>query len=401
MRRHIAIVGKTGSGKSTFLYHLITGLIKEGVGVGLLDPHGDLLEDVLSSIPKERVEETVLIDPTDTGFPISFNALDSHGKKEQTVASIVDTFHTLFAESWGPRTEYILTHAVATLASIRGTSLLGIPKLLLDPKYRNECVSQLTDPILREFWVTEYKAMPARLRIESIAPILNKVNRFLMFPMMRNILGQRENRINLRKCMDSSKTVLINLPKGLMGEENSRLLGNFFLSHLKLAAFSRAEIPRDNRNRFVLVIDELQHFITQNSAQIETLLSEGRKYKLSLVVTCQHLSQLGQFTESLFGNVHTIAAYAVGHEDARKISEYFPDLKAQDVMNLPPYSGYIRLIRKSMPHCISFANIPHKASLSKSLKDEIQRHSRERYGRPKEIVEAEIHEFFKPQIHTH
>jgi hypothetical protein len=219
-----------------------------------------------------------------------------------------------------------------------------------------------------------------------------------MFPMMRNILGQRENRINLRKSMDSSKTVLINLPKGVMGEENSRLLGNFFLSHLKVAAFSRAEIPHDKRKRFVLVIDELQHFIAQNSAQIETLLSEGRKYRLSLVVTCQHLSQIGSFCESLFGNVHTVVAYAVGHEDARKVSQYFPDLKVQDVMNLPPYFGYLRLIRKNTPHCISFHNIPHNPGQSESFKQEIRDCSRKMYGRPRALVEAEISRFFRPSI---
>ncbi len=396
LRRHTAIVGKTGSGKSTFLFHLITGLIREGVGVGLLDPHGDLINEVLASVPQGR--ETLLLDPTDTEYPVAFNVLQSALDANQTISAVVDSFHTLFAESWGPRTEYILTHAVSALMGLPEASMLSIPRILLDAEYRKKCVSRISDPMLREFWLTEYRAMPARLRIESIAPILNKINRFLMFPMMRNILGQSENLVDLRECLDSSKILLLNLPKGIMGEENSKLLGNFFLSHLKVAAFSRAKLALKDRKRFVLVIDELQHFIGSNAALVETLLSEGRKYRINLVLACQHLSQLGAFADALFGNVNTLVTYAVGHEDAKKLAPYFPELKAQDLTGLPPYYGYLRLIRSQRPYTISFHNIHHKPKKEKNSKDMISEGSRKKYARPRAEVEAEIAKFFNSRF---
>ncbi len=392
LRRHTAIVGKTGSGKSTFLFHLITGLIRKGIGVGLLDPHGDLINEVLGTIPKDQ--EVVLLDPTDTEYPIAFNVLKSSLDTNQTISSVVDTFHTLFAESWGPRTEYILTHAVSALIDFTEASMLAIPRILLDAEYRKKCVSKISDPMLREFWLSEYRAMPARLRIESIAPILNKINRFLMFPMMRNILGQSENLVNLRECMDSSKILLLNLPKGIMGEENSRLFGNFFLSQMKMAAFSRAKLAPQARKRFVLVIDELQHFIGNNGTLVETLLAEGRKYRISLVLSCQHLSQLGGFTDALFGNVNTLVTYAVGHEDAKKLVPYFPALTQRDMVNLPPYYGYIRLLRKHKPYTFSFHNIQPKSGENQSSKEFVRECSRKKYARPRAEVEAEISHFF-------
>lgn len=397
LRRHIALVGKTGSGKSTFLFHLITGLIKEGIGVAVLDPHGDLLGEILA-VSKNHRERIAWIDPSDTHYPIAFNVFQSSLDTSLTVASIVDSFHTLFAESWGPRTEYILTQAVSTLIHFPHASLLGIPKILLDSEYRQKCTAKLIDPMLREFWLTEYKSMPARFRMESIAPILNKINRFLMFPMMRNILGQSQNLIHFRECMDSARILLLNLPKGIMGEENSRLLGNFFLSHLKVAAFSRAELQPKERKRFVLVIDELQHFIGSNGAQIETLLAEGRKYRLSLVLSCQHLSQLGAFSDAMFGNIHTLVSYAVGHEDAERLVQYSPELKTQDLMSLPPYYGYLRTTGKQRPYTISFHNIHHKSPEEKGYKEIIREASRKQYARPRAEVEAEIQKFFNPQF---
>jgi hypothetical protein len=393
------IIGKTGSGKSLLLRHLFTQLM-EKQGVGLFDPHGDLLEAIIQQIPETRILDTVFIDPTDQEYPIAFNVLNApEDKREQAVSAVVDTFQKLFETSWGPRTDYILSHAISALSYVPNASLLGVQKLLMDGVYRKECLKYLKDPILREFWEKEYKAMPARLRIESIAPLLNKVNRFLMVPMMRNILGQKENRIDLRSIMDSGKILLMNLPKGILGEENSRLLGNFFLAHLQIAALSRADTLSPQRKQFTVFVDELQHFV-ESPSSLTTILTEGRKYRINLVLACQHLSQLRELSDTIFGNISTLMAFNVAYEDAKTISPYLEKVEPSDLINLPPHHGYMRIIQDNVPHIVSFQNfLLPRDSPKHSIKEEILKHSRENFARSRKEVEKEIRAFFQTISH--
>lgn len=398
--KHAAIIGKTGSGKSTWLRNIIRHMVACQYGVGLFDPHGDLFNTLLDEMTAERMNDTVVIDATDQEYPLAFNVLQASAKRRDlVVSSVVDTFHTLFSDSWGPRTEYVLSHSVAALSYVPRASLLAIPRFLLESDYRKECLRFLKDPLLTEFWHKEYKAMPARLRMETIAPILNKVNRFLMVPLMRNILGQQENRISLRNAMDDKSVVLVNLCKGVLGEENSRLLGNFLLAHLQIAALSRADAVLSDRPRFTVFVDELQHFTQSASSHIATLLAEGRKYRVNLMLACQHLGQFRELLPTLFGNINTLVVFQAGHDDAAKICGYLGEITPTDIINLPAHHAYIRFSHAGTPHVMSFKNQLHDREATKTgLRDRIRELSRRKFARPKQEVEAEIGRFFRPCV---
>ncbi len=397
LSRHLAVFGKTGVGKSTLLLSILHGLMEKGQGLGLLDPHGDLLQNVLAIIPQGRQNDVVLMDLTDAEYPISLNLLSQEaGRKDRITASIVDSFRTIFADSWGPRTDYILNQAVYTLLEQPKTSLLGIPRLLMDYKYRKECLQYVHDPVIRSFWAMEYSSMPARLRVEAITPILNKVNRFLMVPMIRNMLGQKENKVHFRQIMDERKILLIHLPKGILGEENSVLLGNLLLAHLQLAALSRAEEKTSNRIPFYMVVDELQHFLSRSIGSIETILAEGRKYRMHLILACQHVSQLGGLAETIFGNVNTMASFALGHQDAQKLAGYFRDVESDDLLNLPAYHAYLKTEHEGKHQVFSFRTA--KPGINHDISSQIQENSRAKYARPRREVEEEIEKFFRSEL---
>ena len=396
LKTHASVIGKTGSGKSTLILSIIHSLMHKGQGVGVVDPHGDLGNAVLEVIPENRIKDTILIDPGDIDYPVAFNVLQaSVGRKEQIASAVVDAFQKLFQSNWGPRTEYILSQSVAALVFLPGASLLGIPKILLDSHYRKYCLRHVKDPLLRHFWLNEYQTMPARLRIEAIGPILNKINRFLMVPTMRNMLGQRQNRLPLREMMDSRQILIVNLAKGILGEENSTLLGNLLLAHIQLAAFSRADLPQSKRVPFSLFVDELQHFTSSTTSHIAAILSEGRKYRLNLIMACQHISQLESLANSVFGNVGTLISFGVGHDDAGKISPYLSEVEAEDLLNLPAYHGYLRLTRAHRHHVVSFKTMPFEQGGREDVVEDVRKHSRACYGRPRREVEKEIDVFFQ------
>lgn len=397
MHKHTVIMGKTGSGKSTWLRNVIDHMIACEYGVGLFDPHGDLFNALLNEVPLNRLNDAIVIDTTDQKYPIAFNVLQCSDKqRDLMISSVIDTFHTLFSDSWGPRTEYVLSHSVAALSYVPRASLLAIPRFLLESDYRKECLQFLKDPLLLEFWYKEYQAMPTRLRIETISPILNKLNRFLMVPLIRNILGQQENRISLRNAMDNKSIVLVNLAKGMLGEENSRLLGNFLLSHLQIAALSRVNTVLSDRPRFTVFVDELQHFTQSASSHISTLLAEGRKYRVNLMLACQHLGQFRELLPTIFGNINTLVVFQSGYDDAVKICDYLGEITPTDIINLPAHHAYIRFSHADVPQVISFKNVlPNKKVTKTDLHDRIRELSRQKFARPREEVESEISGFFK------
>ncbi len=392
-QRHLAILGKTGMGKSTLLHHLIASDIHAGRGVGLIDPHGDLIEAVLASVPRVRTNDVVLFDAGDTAFPLSFNVLDCPNPADRPLVAsgIIAAFKKLHREFWGPRLEHILRNAVLALLEIPGTTLVSLLRLLSEPGFRADIAARLSDPVVRQFWQREFAGMPPKLQAEAIAPIQNKVGHFVSSPILRNILGQSRNALSLRRIMDDGKILLVNLSKGRIGDDAAALLGSFLVTGLQLAAMSRANQPERERRDFYLYVDEFQNFATESFA---TILSEARKYRLNLTLANQYLAQIEEPTlHAIFGNIGTLAAFQVGAKDAEILTEQLGgDLTTQDLLRLPRYQAYVRLLIEGMPsRPFSMRTMPPpqpEAQAARSVV--IRRASRHRYARPIKDVEAAI-----------
>ena len=269
-RRHLAIVGKTGMGKTTLLHHLILSDIRAGRGVALLDPHGDLCDSLLASIPRERTNDVILFDAADAMHPLSFNLLHCPRPEQRPLVAsgIVSSFKKLYGDFWGPRMEHILRNAVLALLEVPGSTLLSILRILTDTKFRQPLVAKLKDPVVRAFWEREFASLPTKFQLEAVAPIQNKIGHFVSSPLLRNILGQSKSNLDLRSAMDEGKILLVNLSKGRLGDDVSALLGSFLVTALQLAAMSRADIAEHERRDFFLYIDEFQNFATDSFATI-------------------------------------------------------------------------------------------------------------------------------------
>lgn len=390
-RKHVYIIGKTGMGKSTLQENMIISDIRAGYGVAVVDPHGDLVEKVINFIPPERINDTVYFNPADTDNPIAFNILENvEPQYKNLIASgLVGVFKKIWADSWGPRLEYILMNTILALLEYPGSTLLGITRMLVDKAYRRKVVSRLTDPIVKAFWVDEYANYNERFRSEAISPIQNKVGQFLSSSIIRNIVGQPKSTIDMRKIMDEKKILLMNLAKGKMGEENSALMGAMMITKLQLAAMSRADIPEEERKDFYLYVDEFQNFATQSFANI---LSEARKYRLSLIVAHQYIEQLGEEVRAaVFGNVGTMVIFRIGAEDAEFVEqEFIPYFEQTDLVNLPKFNFYIKLMIDGVTsNPFSGRGLP-PATGETNIRDRVVKVSRERYSRPRETVEEKI-----------
>ena len=392
-RRHLAIVGKTGMGKSTLLLNLVASDIAAGHGVGLIDPHGDLVEAVLARVTSRRTNDVVLIDAGDTGYPIAFNPLacSDLAMRPLVASGVLSAFKKLYGDSWGPRMEHILRNALLTLIAVPGSSLVSLLKLLSDKRYRRSVLSSVDDPVVRSFWFDEFNSWSERYRTEALAPIQNKVGHFLSSPILRAITGQVRGTIDLRRIIDGGQVLLVNLSKGRTGEDASTLLGALLVTSLQQAAMARADVPEEERRDFFLYVDEFQNFATQSFAMI---LSEARKYRLSLTIANQYLAQLDEETaDAIFGNVGSLVSFQVGPSDAEILAEQFGgDLTATDLVALPQFTAYVRLLLDGMPtRPFSMETLPPQCRTPDAQRaDKIRRHCRHRYGRPATVVEAEI-----------
>lgn len=391
-RRHVALVGKTGQGKTTLLQHLITSDIRSGRGVALLDPHGDLCEAVLAAVPAERTNDVILFDPADRQHPLSFNLLHCPEADMRPLAAsgVLSAFKKLYGEFWGPRMEHIFRNALLALLETPGTTLLSVLRLLSDVKFRQPLVAKLKDPVVRRFWQYEFAAMPKKLQIEAISPIQNKVGAFVSSPVLRNILGQTRSSLDLRSVLDDGKVLLVNLSKGRLGDDVSSLLGSFLVTALQLAAMRRADVAEAQRQDFFLYVDEFQNVATESFA---TILSEARKYRLALTVANQYLGQLDDATAAaLWGNVGTLVSFQVGAADAEIIATQLGgDLTPQDLLRLPRYHAYARLLIEGAPSLpFSMRTLPPARANSVDRTAIIRRTSQHRYSRPAETVEREI-----------
>jgi hypothetical protein len=391
MRQHVYIIGKTGSGKTTLLRNMIVQHIEAGHGVGLIDPHGDLAESLLDSIPRSRSHQVVYFNPSDLEFPIALNLLANVPKDERPLVAsgIVGAFKSIWHESWGPRMEYILYNSVAALLDCRNTSLLGVNRLLTDEIYRERVIRQIEDPFIKEFWEYEYAGYDERFQREAIAPIQNKLGQFLLNPVIRNILGQVERKVSFPVLMDNQWLFIANLSKGKIGPDKANLLGSLLVTQFQLAAMRRAEQEENQRQDFFLFIDEFQNFTTDAFA---SLLAEARKYRLSLVLSHQYVDQLPlPIRQAVFGNAGTLISFRVGATDADVLEKEFGRSHvARQFADLEKFEVIARLLEHG-------TNLePFKGKTSRPIftrsgrRNKLIRHSRRQFAIPRQIVEFRL-----------
>ena len=344
-RRHMYLIGKTGMGKSTIQENMIVGDIRAGYGLAVVDPHGDLAEKIIEYIPSERINDVVYFNPADMEYPIAFNVLEQvEPHLRHLVASgLLGVFQKLWADSWGPRLEYILRNAILAILDFPGSTLMGVVRMLSDKSYRKRVVANIKDPVVKAFWEKEFASYADKFASEAVSPIQNKVGQFLSSSLMRNIIGQVKSSIDIRDIMDNGKILIMNLSKGRIGEDNSALLGAMMITKIQLAAMSRVDMPEKERKDFYLYIDEFQNFSTDSFANI---LSEARKYHLNLILAHQYIEQLSEKVKpAVFGNVGTMVSFRVGATDAEELAkEFAPVFTEEDLVNLPKYEMYLKLM---------------------------------------------------------
>lgn len=396
-RRHTYLIGKTGMGKTTMLEHMVYSDIVSGNGLALVDPHGDFAEKILDFIPSSRVNDVIYFNPADTDWPIAFNVMEYIDPKFMPLVAsgLIGVFKKIWADSWGPRLEYVLRNSILALLEYPGSTLLGVPRMLIDKTFRAKVIKKITDPVVRSFWVDEFSRYPDKFQTEAISPIQNKIGQFLSSSMVRNIVSQTKSSIDLRQAMDDKKILIINLSKGKIGEDYSALLGAMMITKLQLAAMGRVDIPESERNDFYLYVDEFQNFATESFANI---LSEARKYRLNLTIAHQYIGQLvnGQNTvvrDAVFGNVGTIITFRIGAADAEFLEKEFePTFMMNDLVNLAKYNVYMKLMIDGMTSEAFSANTlpPLGADAIEGNADKIIKNSRQRYSTPRNIIEEKI-----------
>jgi hypothetical protein len=344
-KRHIYVIGKSGVGKSTLLENMIIDDLLENRGVIVVDPHGELADKVVECVPEHRIDDVILIDPSDREWPVAFNPLESISEDfKGTVASgFVGIFKKIFGNSWGPRLEHILRNTVLALLDTENPTMLGIPRMLTEAGFRAQVIPQIKDVVVRDFWVHEFGGWSDQQRTEAVAPVLNKVGQFLSSSMIRNIVGQPKSTFDLRKAMDDQKIVIVNLSKGKIGEDNMALLGSMIITKVQLAAMSRANVAASQRPDCFLYVDEFQNFATESFA---TILSEARKYGLGLTIAHQYIAQMtDEVKDAVIGNVGTIVSFRVGAPDAEVVAkELAPIFGPEDIVNLQMARIYIKLL---------------------------------------------------------
>lgn len=392
-RRHMYVIGKTGMGKTNLIQNMAIQDIRDGKGVSVVDPHGEFAEECLKAVPSERINDVIYFNPADTEFPIAMNIMESVDPEyRHLVASgLVGVFKKIWADSWGPRLEYLLRNAILALLEDPTSTLLGVNRLLIDKDYRAKVLEQVSDPVVKTFWTDEFSKYHDRLLVDAIAPIQNKVGQFLSSSLIRNIVGQTKSAFDMREIMDKEKIFIMNLSKGRIGEDNSALLGAMMITKIQLAAMGRVDIPEDERRDFYLYVDEFQNFATESFSNI---LSEARKYRLNLILAHQYVAQLDETVrDAVFGNVGSIITFRIGAMDSETLEKEFePTFYANDLVNLNKYHIYLKLMIDGV------ATNPFSAvTLEPINMDDTQMNtekiiniSRERYSTPKQVIEDKI-----------
>lgn len=399
--KHVYIIGKTGMGKSTLLENMVIQDIKNGEGLAFVDPHGKSAEFLLDFVPPERLKDVIYFAPFDLENPISFNIMEDVGsdKRHLVANGLMSSFKKIWPDVWSSRMEYILNNCLLALLEYPDSTLLGVNRLLSDKVYRQKVVDNITDPSVKSFWVDEFAKYNERYMQEAGDAIKNKIGQFTANPLIRNIIGQSKSSIDLRRVMDERKILIINLSKGRLGDQNANLLGGILITKIYLAAMSRAGAESSSLSRlpyFYLFVDEFQSFVNESFADI---LSEARKYKLSLTIAHQYIEQMPEeVRNAVFGNVGTTIAFRVGPFDAEVLETiFFPTFTKEDLVNLGFAQIYLTLSIDGVGSPpFSATTLPPILAVSDSIKDEIIAYVRKTYAKPRELVEKEIVDWYGP-----
>ena len=396
--RHVYIIGQTGAGKSGTLELFALSDIFHNQGYAIIDPHGDFAVNNMRFIPGSRLEDVVYFNPADTAYPLGFNPLEvtNPNQKNNISSEVIGVLKRMFGESWGPRLEYILRYTILALLDRPETTMLDITRMLTDKKFRKETLSYCTDTVVLQFWNVEFASWNDKFVSEAIAPVLNKVGAFTANPVIRNIIGQPKSTFNIRKIMDEGKILIVNLSKGLIGEDNAAILGSFLVTKIQLAAMSRSDIPNiADRRPFYLYVDEFQNFATDSFAAI---LSEARKYGLNLTVANQYISQMTDTVrDAVFGNVGTMISFRVSADDAPMLAKQFePQFESQDLLQMHNRHFIINMV-------INGEKAPAFSATTLTLPSEqidntgrIIENTRRHYSRSRSDVEQEIDAAIRP-----
>jgi len=405
--RHMYTLGKSGSGKSVLLWNMAIQDIQNGEGVCVIDPHGDLIDDIAACIPKERAKDIIIFNPGDEERPMGLNLLETKNSGEFDRASLdaMEIFIKLFGnEIFGPRIQHYFRNGCLTLMEDQeeGATLIDIPRLFIDDEFQKSRVTKVKNPVVKAFWENEMAQTGDREKQEMIPYFTSKFGPFVTNTIMRNIIGQTKSAFNIREIMDSQKVLLINLSKGIIGGINAQLLGMIIVAKINMAAMGRADIPKEQRKDFYLYVDEFQNFATDTFASI---LSEARKYRLNLIMAHQYIAQLSEGTggiaigqkesklrDAVFGNVGSMITFKVGADDAEYLEkEYAPDLSQQDILGIANFKAYIKLnINNTTSKPFSMQTLYDPTLKNEKVLNIVKKYSSMKYGRKKEFVDAEI-----------
>jgi len=394
--RHLYIIGQTGVGKSALLELLTIADINSQSGMAIIDPHGDYAMNILKRIPAERSQDVIYFNPADTDFPIAFNPMEVYDSKlkTHTCSELIGVLKRMF-ESWGPRLEYILRYSILALLDYPNATMLDITRILTDKKFRQEVLGYVDDPVVRNFWTVEFTSWNDRFAAEAVAPVLNKIGAFTANPIVRNIIGQPKSSFNIRQIMDEGKILIVNLSRGLIGEDNAALLGALLVTKIQMAAMSRADMPAEQRTPFYLYVDEFQNFATDSFA---TILSEARKYGLNLTVANQYIAQMNTTVkDAVFGNVGSIIAFRMSADDASSMQRYFePAFDQHDLVHMHNRHFAITMTidgEKVQPFSATTLDLPQ---MQNDQSAEIIAHSRNLYAYSKGEIEQAVQARYLP-----
>ncbi len=393
-RRHVYIVGQTGTGKTGLLFNLMRADMEAGDGFCFLDPHGDASLGVAAATPRWRTNHVIYLDPSDPTHTFAYNPLAGVAEADRatSAANIVSAFKNIWGNSWGPRLEYVLSNALRLLLDNKDQSLIGLPRLFVDEEFRSRLIKNCIDPVIRFYWQREFDALDARQRAETLSPIQNKIGILLANPFIRSVLCQYASTIDIEDAMNTGKVLIVNLSKGNLGTEPAHLLGALLITAVSQAAEARRNMPEDERRDFTLYVDEFQNFATDSFASI---LSEARKWRLSLVAANQHVAQLPESLQhAVFGNAGTIVAFRVGAIDAPMLAAELGMEGHRALRETNNFHAWLRLMHNGTPldpHLIE--TLPPHPPRSNRLHRVIAR-SRSRHTIPRSIVEAQIAAFF-------
>jgi energy-coupling factor transporter ATP-binding protein EcfA2 len=400
-RQHMFCIGQTGSGKTTLLRNLAVQLLDSGQGIGFIDPHGDEVRKLLDAVPAHRVQNVVYFDPADLRTSVSINLLDhdSPDQREMVASGVVSVFKSIWASSWGPRMEYLLKQSLLALLFSKHSSLYGLVRFLSDHGYRNWVVRQIDDPNVKRFWTQEFKEYEKAFRQEALAPIQNKIGALFLSPALRNVLGQPGKSVDFRRIMDKEMIFLANLSKGRLGEDNARFLGAILVKKFELAALSRANIPEIQRKDFLLVVDEFPLFVTSSFAHI---LSEARKYRLSLCLAQQFLGQLRddaeEIKDAIFGNCGSMISFRVGSEDGKILERVFGNaFTAAQLSDQGNHEVCVRIMQQGRASSFQGKTL-RPLPCAEGRAKRVLNFSHERFTTRRSVIEQRMHQWWQKRF---